>query len=270
MYYKKSIDELIKKRFSCRIFQEKRIEQAKIQELKDACALLKEGLAGERVKFHLVELSDDDLRKVDPDDFSLIINPITFIGGSIRKSRLAYESYGYLLEHLVLKATEMGLATCWLGYFNTDYFKEIKLAADEILPAVCVVGYAAEKGFSSSRRKWESLFFIKDFKTSMSAIVAGNYSEPLDMLRMAPSAGNLQPWRVVKEKNKNVFHFFKKRLDREYEKRKLHNVDIGIAMCHFELAAKKNELEGTWEKLKENPIPVPERTEYIISWIGKL
>ncbi|HLP44715.1 MAG TPA: nitroreductase family protein, partial [Candidatus Kapabacteria bacterium] len=117
MYYKKSIDEIIKKRFSCRIFQEKRIEQAKMKELNDACEFFKEGLAGERVKFQLIELSDDELRKIDPDDFSLIINPITFICGSIRKSRLAYESYGYLMEHLVLKATEMGLATCWLGYF---------------------------------------------------------------------------------------------------------------------------------------------------------
>ncbi|MCU0284863.1 MAG: nitroreductase family protein [Acidobacteria bacterium] len=270
MYYKKSIDELIKKRFSCRIFQEKRIEQAKLKELNEYCALLKEGLAGEPVKFQLIELSDDEIRKIDPDDFSLVINPITFIGGAIRKSRLAYESYGYLLEQLVLKATEMGLATCWLGYFNSEYFQRIELAADEILPAVCVVGYAAEKGSSSGRKKWESLFFIKDFKTSMSAIVAGNYAEPLDMLRMAPSAGNLQPWRIVKEKNKNVFHFYKKRLDREYERRKLHNVDIGIAMCHFELGAKKNELEGTWEKMKETPIPVPERTEYIISWVGKL
>ena len=270
MYYKKSIDELIKKRFSCRIFQEKRIEQAKIKELKDACALLNEGLAGERVKFYLIELSDDDLKKIDPDDFSLIINPITFMGGSIQKSNLAYESYGYLLEHLVLKATEMGLSTCWLGYFNRDYCQEIELKEDEVLPAICVVGYAAEKGFSSGRKKWESLFFIKDFKTSMSQIVAGNYAEPLEMLRLAPSAGNLQPWRVVKEKNKNIFHFYKKRLDREYEKRKLHNVDIGIAMCHFELGAKKNELDGTWEKMKGSPIPIPERTEYIISWIGKL
>lgn len=270
MYYKKSIDELIKKRFSCRIFLEKRVEPAKIKELKDACALCKEGLAGEKVKMHLIELADEDLRKIDPDDFSLIINPMTFIAGSIQKSKLTYESYGYLVEHLVLKATEMGLATCWLGYFNPDYFKKIQLAADEILPAVCVVGYAAEKGFSSGRKKWGDLFFIKDFKTSMSAIVAGNYAEPLDMLRLAPSAGNLQPWRIVKEKNKNVFHFYKKRLDREYEKRQLHNIDIGIAMCHFELAAKKNDLEGTWEKLKQSITPIPERTEYIISWVGTL
>jgi nitroreductase len=270
MYYKKSIDELIKKRFSCRIFLEKRIEPAKIKELKEACAFFKEGLAGEKVKFQLIELGDEELRKIDPDDFSLIINPMTFIGGSIQKSKLAYESYGYLLEHLVLKASEMGLATCWLGYFNPDYFKKIRLADDEIFPAVIVLGYAAEKGFSSGRRKWGDLFFIKDFKTSMSAIVAGNYAEPLDMLRQAPSAGNLQPWRIVKEKNKNVFHFYKKSLDREYEKRRLHNVDIGIAMCHFELGAKKNDLEGKWEKLKPSITPVPERTEYIISWVGAM
>lgn len=270
MYYKKSIDELIKKRVSCRIFLEKRVEPTKIKELNEVCALFKEGLAGEKVKLHLVELGDDDLRKIDPDDFSLIINPMTFIGGSIQKSKLAYESYGYLVEHLVLKATEMGLATCWLGYFNADYFKKIQPAADEILPAVCVVGYAAEKGAPSGRKKWGDLFFIKDFKTSMSAIVAGNYAEPLDMLRLAPSAGNLQPWRVLKEKNKNIFHFYKKRLDREYEKRKLHNVDIGIAMCHFELAAKKNDLDGNWEKLTPGVTSIPERTEYIISWVGTL
>ena len=30
-------------------------------------------------------------------------------------------------------------------------------------------------------------------------------------LRIAPSASNLQPWRVIKEKDKEIFHFFIKK-----------------------------------------------------------
>ena len=269
MYYMRSIDHLIRSRFSCRIYGEERIEDEKTNQLKKACALLKEGLAGEKVRFQLVQLSDEELRKVDPDDFSLIINPMSFIAGAIQKSKMVYESYGYLMEQLVLKATELGLGTCWLGYFNKSFFKGITLAKDEILPAVCVVGYPGEKGTFSTRKKWGSLFFIKNFKTPITKELAGNYAEALELLRLAPSSGNTQPWRVVKETNRDTFHFYKKSIDRHYEKRKLHNIDVGIALCHFELGAGKNDLEGHWEKLEQPITPIPARTEYVISWIGE-
>lgn len=268
MFYQRPINELIQTRYSCRNYFKKKIEYTKLIELKETCSMFKKGLAGEKVTFQFIELNENDLRKMISADFSYIIHPMNFIACSIQKSELAYESCGYLFEYIVLKATDLGLGTCWLGYFNPGFFKEVQLADDEILPAVCVVGYAAEKGYPSMRTRWENIFFIGDFDTPISRELAGKYSESLEMVRLAPSSGNTQPWRIVKEREKNTFHFYKKAVDRSYERKRLHNIDVGIAMCHFELASRKNNLEGKWEKKVQNIRWIPRRTEYIISWIG--
>ena len=67
-------------------------------------------------------------------------------------------------------------------------------------------------------------------------------AEPLEMVRLSPSAVNKQPWRVVV--SDNTVHFYLKRsknfsggsaLD-------MQKVDMGIALCHFALTAKENNL----------------------------
>ena len=176
MFYQKPIHELIQTRYSCRHYFKKKIEYTKLIELKETCSMFKKGLAGEKVKFQFIELDENDLRKMIPADFSYIIHPMNFVAGSIQKSELAYESCGYLFEYIVLKATDLGLGTCWLGYFNPAFFKVVQLADDEIIPAVCVVGYAAERGYPSMRTRWENIFFIGDFDIPLSRELAGKYS----------------------------------------------------------------------------------------------
>jgi hypothetical protein len=41
---------------------------------------------------------------------------------------------------------------------------------------------------------------------------------------------------------------------------------MGIAMCHFELAAQELGLQGSWF-IDEPKLMVPEGTEYTVSWI---
>ncbi len=42
-------------------------------------------------------------------------------------------------------------------------------------------------------------------------------------------------------------------------------IDMGVAMCHFEVAAGELNLLGGWEQ--KPPAVVPEQWEYIASWI---
>ena len=44
--------------------------------------------------------------------------------------------------------------------------------------------------------------------------------------------------------------------------------DMGIAMSHFELTARELGLCGLWEKMPPSLSPLPERTEYVRSWIA--
>ena len=279
MKFEHELTELIKKRFSCRNFQDKELDYSTKEELVKECESVNDGLFGEKLRLFFVDRTENLKSARYAGGFDYIINPGYFIAGKIQNSKYAYESYGYVLEQLVLKATDMGLGTCWIGYFNPEFFYEVQLSADEVFPAIIILGHQAEKkalidilnrrlySRGDNRRKWDRLFFVKDFNNTLPSDVAGKFSEPLEMLRLAPSSGNTQPWRVVKEINSNIFHFYKQIVSYHYELKRLHNIDIGIAMCHFDLTAKEMGLHGVWEELNPD-IKIPGNTEYIISWVG--
>ena len=68
------------------------------------------------------------------------------------------------------------------------------------------------------------------------------------MVRLAPSASNRQPWRIIAGRSRKDFHFFLERTpgynNNRFVKSDLQRVDMGIAMCHFELAMKESGFNG--------------------------
>ncbi len=48
---------------------------------------------------------------------------------------------------------------------------------------------------------------------------------------------------------------------------KLQNIDMGIAMCHFELAANELSIKGEWTKTE--PLLNAGKLKYIATWIEK-
>jgi hypothetical protein len=93
------------------------------------------------------------------------------------------------------------------------------------------------------------------------------------MVRIGPSASNKQPWRVVKDDN--AFHFYLQRtkgyrensLTRFLGLADLQRLDMGIAMCHFELTSREEGLNGKWlsvEPAIKKPDPL---IEYTASWV---
>lgn len=61
---------------------------------------------------------------------------------------------GIALEHLVLKATELGLGTCWVGWFREDRVKEILNVPDKArVLALIAVGYSREGKIAVRSRK---------------------------------------------------------------------------------------------------------------------
>jgi hypothetical protein len=116
------------------------------------------------------------------------------------------------------------------------------------------------------------LFFDTSFDHPLQMEENSLYYLPLEMTRMAPSASNKQPWRVVKEND--AWHFFLKRTPGYRTSlaanlltlSDLQRVDMGIAMCHFELAALEAGICGTWQ-IRPADTPVPsELTEYTATW----
>lgn len=196
----------------------------------------------------------------------------------VPKKQMFTLAAGYEFENLILSATHMGLGTVWLAAtFNRDSFASaMKIPKDELFPAISPVGYPAAKRSltenlmrstmkSSSRKEWKELFYQADFHTPLTKDMVGAYAQPLEMVRLAPSAKNAQPWRV--RKTENAYHFYadyKPRLSKGEEIIK--QVDLGIALSHFHQTALELELTGAFEQMPQEDAKLSENIHYMISW----
>ena len=63
------------------------------------------------------------------------------------------------LDHLSLRAVELGLGTCWIGDFETEPLKEmLGIPEDRGVPICMTLGYPAHAPSASSRKSLSDLF----------------------------------------------------------------------------------------------------------------
>lgn len=203
-----------------------------------------------------------------------------WICGAVKKDdKFSYENYGFILEWLILECTKLDLGTVWLGgTFTIAPFNEhLKLTENESLIAVTPVGVSSGGSFigkmfsfvsgSRKRKEWDNLFFDGKFAQPLAKDACDEkYQKALEAVRLGPSAMNKQPWIIVREKREGTptfWHFFR----RDYSQ--FSRIDIGIGMCHWQLACEELSLEGKWEdKLAEIKFEIPKNIIYVKSWIS--
>jgi nitroreductase len=242
---------------------------------------------GTRARFVLAAATEQDSRALRGlGTYGFIRGAAGFIIGAVADGELNLEGFGCLMEEIVLFATDLDLGTCWLGgsFTRSSFAQKIAITGDESVPAVVSVGHIPEQptrrdrlirrgAGSHSRFPWEQVFFRGKLGAPLTREAAGAYAVPLDMVRLAPSASNKQPWRVVQDGN--VWHFFLQRtpgyrkggLKRFARMADLQRIDMGIAMSHFELSAGELGLGGRWVRLDPGLERPDERTEYTVSWV---
>ena len=286
MDFRRSVTEIIRQRFSCRAYLERAVERPVVENLRAAAAGFTIGPLGSKVRFDIVAASPGDQSALKgAGTYGLIKKPQAFIIGSVSPLAKGLEDFGYAMEQLVLHATDVGLGSCWIGgiFSKSNFAKKINAAQGEIVPAVVSLGYIEniEKAKNSTmrfkinainRNEWEGQFFSRKFGAPLTVEEAGRYTNPLEMVRLAPSASNKQPWRIVKIEG--AWHFFLERtkgygdgiIFKFFRLADIQRLDIGIAMCHFELTARQLKLAGEW-KIQEPNLERPEQTEYVASWV---
>ena len=210
----------------------------------------------------------------------VIVGTDVFITGKMSRVPYAEEAFGYSFEKIVLFAESIGVGTTWIaGTMNRDAFERaLALDSGEVLPCVSPIGYPAKKmslretmmrkGIKAdSRFGFEELFFDGGFETSLTEEKAGAFKDALEAVRLAPSAVNKQPWRVAVCGDKA--HFYEKH-SKGYVSGgwDIQKIDMGIALCHFELAAKECGLEVTLE-IKDPELLTGDDTQYIASYVLK-
>jgi len=287
------IEKSVRKRRSVRTYDKRKVDLCMREKIMEYAEGLQNPL-GSKVTFRLLDKASDP--KGDKlGTYGIIKGAELYVGAKIKREEYAPEALGYDFEQLVLYLTDMGLGTCWLGgTFNKGAFAEaMDVQDDEMFTIVSPIGYTADKmslvevmmrrgSKGDHRLPWEELFYDGKFDKPIAAgdadavseakDVIGEYADVLEMVRLAPSAVNRQPWRIVVERGDaegiKAFHFYQSGIKADdSESVQMHRIDMGIAICHFHLAAMGKGLKGKFERVEPAYVDAPENTAYIISWI---
>ncbi|NLD93748.1 MAG: nitroreductase [Fibrobacter sp.] len=286
MKFSVPVKALVKRRFSCRSFLNQPLEITEIDSINSLLSQIHSGPLGSSLRFKFITLSrekSDELKVLGT--YGAIKNPAGYLAGVADSSKKNLEDYGFVLEKVILHLTDMGLGTCWLGglFTRSSFAKVLGMTDDEMMPAIVALGKMADPerarkalirqlGGSYKRKPIQEIFFSNDFHTTITAEDAGSFTPLMEMVQWAPSAANKQPWRIIKKGD--VWHFYLNRtkgystglVAKLVKMDDIQRLDIGIAMCHWELGANEIGLQGRW--IVDSPdIEVPSNlTEYVVSW----
>lgn len=269
------IEETIKKRKSVRNYEKRSLSEQQRSEIVTYMNQI-ENPFQVKVKFHFLETELlDKGQKLGT--YGVIQGAKDYLGITVKNTDFAMEAVGYAFEMLVLYATSLGLGTCWMGgTFNRNQFKTaMEISENDVFPIISPIGTPLEKrsltdtlvrkiAKSDQRKEWQELFFSASFENILSKEAASDYVTALELVRIAPSASNKQPWRIVKDGE--LFHFFKVQGYGDVFGYDIQSVDMGIAACHFELALKEKQIVGKFYKEQDIKIELPEKTTYSFSW----
>ena len=276
--------EAVKQRRSCRTYQKKPVAADLLGQLETFAASIKNGPFGAPLRFALIAATDQDPQVLKGlGTYGFIKDPAGFIAGAAGAGEKNLEDFGFGMEAIILYATGLGLGSCWLGgsFARSRFAARIQLKEPELLPAVASFGYpAAETRMralmrsqvkADTRKPWHLLFSRRGHSHPLSEENTGDYALPLAMLRLAPSASNGQPWRVIHDEAGH--HFYLQRPAGYKSGKKsllsladLPRVDMGIAMCHFQLTAAELGLAGKWEVQRPAHPNADPLLEYVASW----
>ena len=261
-----NIIEAMEERTSVRTYTDQPLSDAQSNELRQAIAKAYNPFGG-HATIRLANFNLDGPFR--PSTYGVISGASSYLLMGIAADRMSALSAGFMMEQVVLKATEMGLGTCWIAasFKGTDFADKADMPDDEPLKIVSPVGYPASKkkflekitrfaARSNTRKPFETLFFSKNFETPLAT--DNKFAPSLEMLRIAPSSTNSQPWRAVVDGD--TVHFF------YLDKSKASILDCGIGICHFYLAEQFHGFDGNFHSAA---CQAPERYHYLISWTRK-
>lgn len=263
--FNKPLEEIVKARYSVRNYENKPLSDDTIRGIEDYINNLDNPFNID-IKIKLIKKESLD-KNIKLGTYGVIKGANYYLVSACEKKEFAFEALGYALEKVILYCTSLGLGTVWLGgTFNRgDFAKAINLKGNEVLPIVSPVGYEGGKksflsklmtGNSSKRKDYSELFFSEDFNNPLNKDLDKEYGEAFEIVRLAPSAMNKQPWRMVKA-NDDVHIYTSGKIE-------MSKVDIGIAMCHLDLYMKEKGISGEFKFINPN---LESKFKYVVSWI---
>lgn len=198
-----------------------------------------------------------------------------YVAGKVAKKPYADVAFGYAFEKLVLYAWSLGIGTVWIGgTMKREVFEQAAAVKDgEMMPCVSPLGYPADKRSfketmmrkgigADNRMPADKLFFHEKWGSPLTP--DGDMMDAMEMVRLAPSAVNKQPWRIILKDG--IYHFYEKK-DKGYVSEStgdLQKIDVGIALCHFTMCLEDQGKQYA-VSVSDPGIDIPQDAEYIAS-----
>jgi len=161
-----TVFEAIRKRYSCRAYQDRPLEKEKLNQLLESARLAPSAKNTQDWRF-VVITNKEIKRKVAqttnrPEIFEKAGAIIAACSNSNEVMRCGQAigpiDVAIALEHIALQATELGLGTCWIGSFETEKVRSILgIPTDINIIELMTVGYPADKPKTPNREPIEKI-----------------------------------------------------------------------------------------------------------------
>ena len=253
-----NIKQTMEHRTSVRTYSPTPLDESHIAALQTSIDTAGTPFGGD-IKIGLVHFTNDAPAR--PGTYGVIKGAEWFMVMSAADDDRSWLSAGFMMEQPVLEATELGLGTCWMAAtFSSKQFSKVFEAPEgQKIMMVSPVGYPVGRkrileritgmiAKSRTRKEFSTLF--RDTDTD------SRFNDALEMMRLAPSSVNSQPWRAIV--SQGAVHFY------NAGKGRLSLVDMGIGLCHFYLTCRHNGIEG---KFQQAEAPQFDKATYVCSFL---
>jgi len=165
--------DIIRRRYSCRAYLQRPVEQEKLDQLFEAARLAPSAKNTQDWRF--VVVTDNQIKRQvarttnRPDVFEKAAAIIVACSNSDYVMTCGQPigpiDVAIALEHIALQAAELGLGTCWIGSFKTEKVRTILSIPDDIqIIELMTVGYPADTPKPPKRETVENVVCYDKWK----------------------------------------------------------------------------------------------------------
>ncbi|MFC1762150.1 nitroreductase family protein [Planctomycetota bacterium] len=160
------VNEAIAARYSCRHYQDKTIESDKLNCILEAARLAPSARNMQDWRFVVVQDAKTKQRLAEAANHQMFIAQagVIIVGCNVSDyvmrcgQAVAPINVAIALDHMSLQATELGMATCWIGSFFPEKIRQVlAIPSGVVVVELLAVGYPADQRTSPLREPLENI-----------------------------------------------------------------------------------------------------------------
>jgi len=178
------LDDVIRRRKSVRMYDQREVNESLLKEIVASARFAPSACNAQPWRF-VVVTDREKVRLIFEESLGGIVSnrwartaPV-YIVACMRKSLLIHKvgaglkgipyhflDMGAAIEHVLLKATELGLGTCWIGWFNKRAVRKIlSIPKDVYVVSLITIGYEFQESQEKRKEKRElnEILFLNQF-----------------------------------------------------------------------------------------------------------